>query len=198
MLWDRIAEVYKSWCELFSFNYKLLSIILKAYIKSPKYILDAGCGTGILIRELKLVFPDSEIIGIDLSKEMCKISNGIISDFRITPFKDNTFDLVIFSYSLHEAPMEVEEILREVDRILKVNGVLVIRDVKSDMPTIISIIFYSTLLRFLGKEYVEDLKVKMKLFPKPIEIRRIIERHGFEILRSSEYLFDFEVFARKV
>lgn len=197
MLWDKIAEVYKSWCEIFSFNYKLLSIVIRAYIKNPKYVLDAGCGTGILLRELKFAFPNSEVIGIDISKEMCKISSGIISDFRLIPFKDNTFDLVVFSYSLHEAPMEIETILNEVSRILKVNGILVIRDVRSDMPSVISVIFYLTLLRFFGEEYVRNLKRKIDLFPNPKEIKSILERNGFEVLRSSEYLFDFEIFSRK-
>jgi len=197
VLWDKIAEVYKSWCEIFSFNYKLLSIVIRAYIKNPKYVLDAGCGTGILLKELKVVFPNSEIIGMDISKEMCKISGGIISDFRLIPFKDNTFDLVVFSYSLHEAPMEIEIILNEVSRILKVNGILVIRDVRSDMPSVISAIFYLTLLRFFGEEYVRNLKRKIDLFPNPKEIKSILERNGFEVLRSSEYIFDFEIFSSK-
>ncbi len=197
MLWDRIAEVYNSWCKIFSFNYKLLSIVIKAYIKNPKYILDAGCGTGILLKELKVVFPNSEIIGMDISKEMCKISGGIISDFHLIPFKNNTFDLVVFSYSLHETPMEIETILNEVSRILKVNGILIIKDIKSDMPKVLSIVFYLTLLKLFGREYVKDLKKKIDSFPNPKEIKVMLEKNGFEVLRSSEYLFDFEIFSRK-
>ena len=32
---------------------------------APKRILDLGCGTGELIAELRELFPDAEIVGVD-------------------------------------------------------------------------------------------------------------------------------------
>lgn len=94
---------------------------------SPKSkVLDSGCGNGknILIRD------DLEWTGIDTSIELLKIcrgrdiSNLVLSDTRVLPFKDNSFDYTISVAVLHHifAPEDRLKACSEMVRVTKPGG----------------------------------------------------------------------------
>ena len=71
-------------------------------LKDGSRILDAGCGKGFLLLEIKKILPKINIVGIDISNHALKEAPEILrQDFFIhnlkdpLPFKDNEFDLVI-------------------------------------------------------------------------------------------------------
>jgi len=93
-----------------------------------KYILDFGCGTATYTPYLGKSFKN--VIGLDIAltnlkiaKEIDKKSKYICGDGLNLPFKDCSFDAVFVGQVLHHFP-DVEEPLKEINRILKKNRIL--------------------------------------------------------------------------
>lgn len=87
----------------------------------PKTMIDAGCGEGYYTNEIKKALPNTNIIGIDLSKtavdEACKGKTSVqyvVSSVFDMPIKSDNVDLVISIF----APIKEQENYR----ILKQNG----------------------------------------------------------------------------
>ncbi len=106
------------------------------YLNKPKAnkILDLGCGTGL---STKVWSNYAEIVtGIEPSTEMLKIAKEQNTDTNVeykagygnkTGLRADSLDIITCSQSFHW--MEPESTLKEVDRLLKKNGVFVIYDV---------------------------------------------------------------------
>lgn len=96
-----------------------------------KKTLDLGCGKGRFLRVMKDEYPKSKLWGLDISPRMLKslpkgarAVQGIMTN---VPFKDSTFDNVFASQSLEHA-VEIEEAVREMCRVTKKGGKIVIID----------------------------------------------------------------------
>lgn len=92
-------------------------------------ILDIGCGTGILTRQLKQIMPEANIQGCDINADMitkAKQSSTGIEFFENVaedlPFNDDHFDLITVGQAVHwfDRPRFYPEIVR----VLKKDGVL--------------------------------------------------------------------------
>lgn len=96
-------------------------------------ILDVGCGNGNLFTLL----PDGkyELYGVDFSQNMideakknCKTSATFsLADAENLPFDDDTFDIIVCNASFHHYT-HPNTVLREMNRVLKPNGKLLIGD----------------------------------------------------------------------
>lgn len=94
-------------------------------------LLDVGCGTGNIL--CKLVNGKRQLFGIDLSENMVEESKkrmGSHADIKVAdaeriPYKDNFFDTLICNASFHHYP-HPEEVLKEMKRVLKSGGKLLI------------------------------------------------------------------------
>ena len=105
-------------------------------IKGNEKILDCGCGIGGVMKQIALLYPNTEIHGINLSdkqiemaKEVLKDSDNCklsIQDYTDTDYKDNTFDIVYFCESICYS--DYSKAIKEAYRILKPNGTLYIKD----------------------------------------------------------------------
>jgi tRNA (cmo5U34)-methyltransferase len=105
----------------------------------PKRIIDLGCGTGNLTREILDHFPDAEIHALDLSEEIldeCKkrFPNAhnityIKADFKHMKLEPNTYDLVMSSIAIHhiEDPFKIQ-LYNDVFRALKDNSLFIFAD----------------------------------------------------------------------
>ncbi|MCC8073585.1 MAG: methyltransferase domain-containing protein [Clostridiales bacterium] len=134
-------------------------MVLNYLEHNPEQIVDLGCGTGL--STLALIDKCNNIIGIDPNEEMlsiAKLKSDKISFIKAysdnTTLPDNSTDIVICSQSFHW--MQPTDTLREVNRILKPNGIFATID--CDWPPVCSLeaeLAYSQLLnkvRFIELE----------------------------------------------
>lgn len=114
-------------------THKVILEILQKYLvkKNNINILDAGCGTGLLLKKLKLF---GEVHGVDISAEALKFSKkrGIkkIYHSSITklPFTDKKFDVVLsIDVLYHQKVTSDIKALKEFYRVLKPGGLLIIK-----------------------------------------------------------------------
>ena len=102
-------------------------IITDYNLKNNSRILDAGCGKGFLLLEIKKKLPSIDIVGIDISKHALKEApeilknNFFIHNLKDTlPFNDNEFDLVISINALHNLHIpDLKTAITEIERVGK-------------------------------------------------------------------------------
>ena len=89
-------------------------------------ILDFGCGTGLVLKKSKAYFEDT--YGLDVSLNILKeiefpVDGLLVNDGCPLPFRDNTFESVVFFSVLHHL-FDVKPYFEEACRILKPGGIL--------------------------------------------------------------------------
>ena len=104
-------------------------------IKNKK-VLDLGCGTGRFSFLLETLFP-AKVVGIDLSQQMLNKATEIGHNKQssvefikgdienLTLIKDNSFDFVFSSTTLHYLP-DLAKVIGEVSRVLVSGGVCIL------------------------------------------------------------------------
>ncbi len=114
------------------FRDKLHTELFKKVVLSDKWkILDVGCGTGEDLISIRKKLPNAELIGIDADPKIIEIAKrkvrkkGIKIGFRVAlaeklPYKNNYFDAVFCSLTLHHLPTEFKKrAIKEIHRVLK-------------------------------------------------------------------------------
>ena len=104
---------------------------LAAFDFAPSVVLDLGCGTGRVSRELKKRYPRSQVIALDLAAGMLREAmrhlegdrqfERVCGDALCLPLKDASVDLV-FSNLMLQWCEPLEGALAEVRRVLKGSG----------------------------------------------------------------------------
>jgi len=100
-------------------------------------VLDAGCGTGILLEELTGRF--EEVYGVDLSPDMLarvkvaspRLKEVRVGDIEATGFPDGFFGTVMCRGSLHHAASR-EGAFREMARVLRPGGYMALTEPSDD------------------------------------------------------------------
>lgn len=105
---------------------------------SPRRILDLGCGNGIFTNRIKEYFPNADIVGVDISQDAItcaqknysniKFISHDIREFSSLQLDFNEFDIILLLDILYYfEPKELRQILKNVQKLLKIKGYLVVR-----------------------------------------------------------------------
>ncbi len=96
-----------------------------------KKVLDMGCGKGRYLRFLKITYPKAQLYGVDLSEEMLKscpkTAITTVGSMLNINYPDSFFDCVLSVEALEHA-INVEAAVKEMVRVLKPNGKILIID----------------------------------------------------------------------
>lgn len=127
-----------------------------------KRVLDVGCGKGRYLRVLRQQWPDARLHGVDVSRQMLaacpdgvEVSQGTMLDLH---YPDASFDAVYTVEALEHAVL-VENALRELARVLRPGGALMIIDKDAAQ---------------LGRLAIKP----WERWFRPREIARLLERYG--------------------
>ncbi len=113
---------------------KLAEWLPEFFTEAPKKILDFGCGDGLMTHFVKQQFPTAQVYGVDPSSESIAIAQQnypdlsfYVSGETLSFFEENTFDVIYTAGVFHHIPFsEHEHYTKELNRILKPSGVLIV------------------------------------------------------------------------
>jgi malonyl-CoA O-methyltransferase len=99
----------------------------------PASILDVGTGTGTLLNNLKGIYPEASLYGVDLAYNMCQRASAklgadccvVNGDAEKIPFKSSTFDLVVSTSALQWVG-SISKAVHELRRVSKPGATLCI------------------------------------------------------------------------
>lgn len=152
--------------------------------------LDYGCGTGLVTRFL--LQSKREVVGLDISRNMCKITKKlwgvqvVAGDCLNLPFKNDAFDVICISGVLHHFPNQLKIAFSEIGRCSK-KAVCIVEPSATSPPLILRpILFlykgYKWILNRLYR-YTRG-KYTYSIFERPLNPNIIIQfciRKGFTI-----------------
>lgn len=134
-IWNFYARAYDVINKNVPYLKMLDEVIKKVKINGDLKILDAGCGTGNLLKKMSQVSFNSKFVGIDSSDEMLsRARKKFLSNPGVTlhyadlnkglEFPDGSFDCIVSANTLY-ALQEPKKIISEFHRLLKPQGKLV-------------------------------------------------------------------------
>lgn len=146
-------------------------------------LLDVGCGTGTLLQAISHSLPHARLAGVDPSREMLNVARRRLGhSARLTrgwaeqlPFPDGAFDVVV-SLSLFHMLQDIHLALREMARVLRPGGRLVITDWCDDY---LACRICDLFLRFSNRAHVRVYGQQ--------EFNELLEAAGFSGVESERY-----------
>ena len=109
-----------------------LPLYLEVGLKDAGLILDVGCGSGIVTRDLAIL-TKGKVIGVDTSEDMIKVAKKVLKNFdnvelfvnkdKKLDFDDNTFDIVTCNLVLMWST-DPQNLVNEMARVTKPGGVV--------------------------------------------------------------------------
>lgn len=150
-------------------------------------VLDVGCGTGALLAALARHSPRARLAGVDLTAAMLDVAGrqlGADVDLRqapaeALPFGDAAFDVVVSASVLHFI-RRPEAALREMRRVLRPGGRLVVTDWCADYLTCRLLDWW---LRLSDRGHFRTYGAA--------QLRGLLERAGWRDVRVERYRIDW-------
>lgn len=107
-------------------------LYLEVGLKDAEMVLDVGCGSGVVTRDLAILTKGT-VIGIDTSKDMIKVAKQVlknfdnvelyVNDYKKIDFEDKTFDIVTCNLVLMWS-RDPQNLVKEMARVTKSGGVV--------------------------------------------------------------------------
>jgi ubiquinone/menaquinone biosynthesis C-methylase UbiE len=157
-------------------------------------VVDVGCGDGSLVRWLRS--QGARVTGVECGAEMLRRARAadptgayVDAGGQQLPFDDGSFDIVVYSYSLHHVPLDdIPAALSEARRVLRDDGALYVVEPAIDPPE-----------RSVGR-VVTDETVERTAAQQALDTA---DRCGFGSVERFEYLSeavhaDFEAWADRL
>jgi ubiquinone/menaquinone biosynthesis C-methylase UbiE len=116
------------------------ALLEMARIGDGEKVLDLACGTGTMAAQVKARYPQSEVYGLDGDAEILDVARNKVQQAGVSvtfdqgfsyalPYPESTFSVVFSSLFFHHLePDQKSQTLREVCRVLRPGGELLICD----------------------------------------------------------------------
>jgi len=132
------STIYDATRWSFLFGRKLI-IDKIAEVTVPKTIVEIGCGTGYNLKNLSKQFPESRIIGMDVSKDMLTIAEKKLSSYSNIELIESPYgeldvleksqpDVILFSYMLTMVNPEFSNMIQQAYKDLIPGGYIAVVD----------------------------------------------------------------------
>jgi len=128
---DRHAAEYEAYARVQKWVVARIAGLLRDLPAKPRRVLDIGSGTGMLLRNLAGLYPEAELIGLDLAFGMGLKARANLAanasvrfmtgDAEALPFRDRSFDLVV-STSTFQWLESLDRVFAEAFRVLAPGG----------------------------------------------------------------------------
>lgn len=150
-------------------------------------ILDVATGTG----KLAFAFAKEgyEVVGIDISEAMLDIAKKKnkyrnvrfeVADATNLPFEANSFDISTVSFALHDMPLSIrEKVLREMGRITRPEGIIIILDYDLPENRISRFLVYRLNSLFESEYYKDFIKS---------DLEALLHRHGITVIEKERVM----------
>ncbi|NOR05318.1 MAG: methyltransferase domain-containing protein [Deltaproteobacteria bacterium] len=190
--YDFIAKIYDPllYLVLKPIRIAVMNVLLKYKEKS---ILDLCCGTG---NQLKLLSRNGfkDLHCLDISNSMLEIARKNDSQIKIynedatkTNFSNESFDIVIISFALHEKDRSTQKsFIHEAHRLIKKDGFILVVDYSFDnkTPKLIKI-GINIIERIAGKEHYNNFKG----YIRNNGLLSLINKDKFKLIKVHKRLF---------
>jgi len=196
---EYFENIYKKGNSALDWNFgtaghKLIELVINSTIKKGFKILDIGCGPGneaifLAKQGMKVTGIDINPNAIAIAKELANIQS--ISDIKFIQgdalnlnFENDTFDVINDTFVFHHFKKSVRKrYAREVNRVLKNNGIFVLRGFSCKMTP------GSGPYRLTGNEILEAFMPyfeveELSLFKNLPTVKRPEQWHWFGIFRK--------------
>ncbi len=197
---DKIAKKYDLTNRVISLGFdiswrkKLLKLIDAKYNAK---IIDLACGTGDVSFMLFDKFPQSEIIGADLSEGMLAVAKHkaakrgikdiefVKADILDMPFDDTRFDVSTMVFGLRNLP-DLEAGLKEISRVMKPSGRCYFMEFsvpRNPIMRLLHRIYIEAFIPVIGSYLTGDvdmyqyLGTTIKELPQPEQIVEMMKKH---------------------
>ena len=158
-----------------------------SYIREEKDILDLGCGEGITLEKILCQFPGRNVLGLDSSMERVRVCKDHQLPARqgsayALDLEDQSWDCCLF-LEVIEHLVETQKALREIHRVLRREGLLLII-----FPH--DWLFKAARLSFLKFKEAFSPSGHVKQWT-PGEMRQALKEGGFEVQDEISLPFHF-------
>jgi len=184
------------------FAKKIAKIYEKYSVKENPNIIDLACGPAFLLMEIQKKIPNASLLGIDSSEKMLshaklKIEQHGVQNIEFKqgmaesiPIEDNSISVVTCLNSFHDF-QDPKKALSEVYRVLKNEGILILKDKNPIYPKWkMKIHFY--FLRFkMGKKRSKRYYKSSHHWINPQELDKWMKELNFKVSfksRSVDYI----------
>ncbi|WP_143738958.1 class I SAM-dependent DNA methyltransferase [Microbacterium sp. Yaish 1] len=182
--YDTVAAAYAALLPDASFEAPADLAVLERFLAQLPHaarVLDAGCGSGRMLREMRDRRPDLRLVGVDLSPRMieearadCSFADLYLADLAELPLADGSVAGVLAWYSvIHANADELAAIADETARVTTAGG-LVLLGFQSGRGT-----------RRIERAYGHDVALDAVLHD-PQDVAAELVAHGFTVLEAFE------------
>lgn len=155
-------------------------------------VLDAACGEGYGTQILSEY--SKSIVGVDISAEAIQLAKKRYTSENIEfceatiekiPYPDSSFDMIVSFETIEHVDEEIQEaFLKEVSRLLKKDGLLIISTPNKEVDTIKEGINHFHIKEFTQQEFKDYLEKKFKfidIYNQSFESVSLLSREGIDI-----------------
>jgi ubiquinone/menaquinone biosynthesis C-methylase UbiE len=194
---NKTAEKFSTYMKKFIELYTALSKIVQNHTGTPHpFIVDLGCGPGLLSLEILKQISDATVIGVDplknmlsLAQENIKQSNGksfvpLLGISEKIPLRDACVDTIVSRFSLAYWKHPDESFL-EMHRVLKPGGKIILEALNRDFPKWkLFCIKMGMLVKQAGQDVIRYHVDAYELAYTMEKVENLLKNAGFSIIEK--------------